>query len=124
MVGDSDDVLFHAVPFPSKPALPPLCNDVDIADGTWIVDGWMLRLVGPLAAVIDDDIKFDVELAWLMADGWVVTDDVVETGSAWTDGDFGDTAAVVVDAVASAMEDECKDEALGACGREGKEIRD
>lgn len=41
----------------------------------------MLRLVGPLAAVIDDDIKFDVELAWLMADDWVVAD-VVETGSA------------------------------------------
>lgn len=121
MVGDSDDVLFHVVPFASNALvvpikLPlPLCNDVDIPDGTWAFDAeWMLRLVGPLAvddAVVvaaadaavdprwpcnwtlfnDDDIRFVVELAWLIA-GDVLDDDV----------------RLLVDAV-NALEDECND---------------
>lgn len=54
IVGDSDDVLFHVVLFASKPeaavVVPPppppllLCNEVDIADGTWAGVAWC-RLV-------------------------------------------------------------------------------
>lgn len=128
MVGDNDDVLFHAVPLASNGApirlpLPlPLCNDVDIPDGTWTAGaaddtGWMLRLVGPLlpppplpplvapkwpcnwTLFNEVDIKFDVfdEFAWLTMDGGVVDDvtvAVVVAGSAWTTDDLGDDADV------------------------------
>lgn len=118
MVGDSDDVLFHAVPllsngillvqllFVAEMVVPPVCSDVDIADGTYAVDAgeWTLNEVPPIADALpaavlrwfwicvlfnEVDIRFDVKL---LADDAVVavTLAAAVVGNTWRLGDFGE----------------------------------
>lgn len=145
IVGDNDDVLFHDVPLLSKPVvrLPPLllCNDVDIADGTWTdVDGWMLRLVAVGKILVPDDDWFkwlgncelfnDVDIRFVDTEPLGANDDVdamaltfvcccdpievdcVSVGGSWH-GDFGEWAFVDIGiAVAKAdVEDDSGDAA-------------
>lgn len=114
IVGESDDVLFHAVPLLSNGILPaavvvvpPLCNDVDIADGTYAVAAeWTLNEVAPDAfpvAVLrwfwiwvlfsDVDIRFDAKL---LADAVVAVMeplDAAVVGNTCKLGDFGEFEA-------------------------------
>lgn len=123
-MGDNDDALFQAVPLLSKPPAeilplpPPLCNEVDIPDGTWTdVDGWMLRLV-PVAPIFvpavrlcnwelfnDVDIKFDAGVTFDKLIGCWWADWLSEW---WTDncwhGDFGEWTLFTKDAEAVAMD--------------------
>lgn len=138
IVGDNDDVLFHVVVLASKPepAFELLCNDVDIADGTWTgVAWWRLVIVDPVVVdppfwciwgICSELSKFnrndDVLLANCDAVVVVVCDGLCTcTLVAIWFGDFGEWAfdaiciagsrAVVEDdkfaEVPKAMEDEC-----------------
>lgn len=125
IVGDNDDVLFHDVGFASKTgaAPEPLCNEVDIADGTWAgVAWWRLVTAAPVVdppfwciiGICSELSKFKRNAALVALGCVVIGCDALwtcccccGTAAIWL-GDFGECAfdAICIDGSRTVFEDD------------------